>query len=704
MKVRIMKSKILLQLRYRFIYIAFSIVLIVLVLTNSGYAILVPFYMLFIIKKHRNLLPYIGLISVFYILCVISFNHNEIDNSGPFAVKVIKVTHIDDYYKLLGRIDNNVVNIYVSDAEEVLIGCTYNVTGILESSSGNTIPHTFNYKNYLLSQNIKYTLYAEEMIFVRKSISIYALSEKIENYIDTYLPKSKAFIKTFLIADKSDIDQNVIDGINYLGISHMFAVSGYHIGLLVLGVGWILKELKITKKYAELIMIVILLVYMVITSFAASVVRASLLYILLVANARFQWKLSVLDILSVIFIGLLLVRPYYFYNAGFVLSFFITIVLILSQKILHQRTKFQAVVLVSFIAFIASFPIVINMNYQINLLTLIFNIFIIYIMTVVILPLAYITFILPIFDSIYYVVMEMFTKVLDICVQFDMFIITGYISNIYEVMIIYIIIYFIFLQFERKKSILVPLIILLIVTIVILNSSKLDPRKQIVFLDVEGDSTLIKDSFDQCTIVIDTGEVDEYDTVVHYLQSKHIYKIDYLIVSHFHSDHYGEANDIYSNFKVSHIVTKDNVGNYQSQMISCGSLSFYIYEMSYTSDNENNNSIILSLFLEEDHYLFVGDSENERETEFIEKYHIDVDYLKVGHHGSITSTSQAFIDAINPEQAYIMVHRDNRNNHPDNRVIERLEENQISILRTDQLGSIEVTYLFGKASKKYYEP
>jgi len=260
------------------------------------------------------------------------------------------------------------------------------------------------------------------------------------------------------------------------------------------------------------------------------------------------------------------------------------------------------------------------------------------------------------------------------------------------------------LNLERKKSIINLFIFASLAVLFMLQVRLVDPKKQVVFLDVKGDSTFIKDSFDQCNILIDTGEVDEYNTVINYLHSRNIERIDYLIVSHYHSDHYGEVNDITKEFSVDTIITKETVDNYDSTFISCGTLSFFIYDLSYDDENENNNSIVLSLYVEDKHYLFVGDSEIEREEEFLNLYKIDVDYLKVGHHGSTTSTSQSFLDVIQPEGSFIMVHRDNRNNHPNSDVIERLIQNEIEIYRTDILGTIEVSYLFGNETKKYYSP
>ena len=119
---------------------------------------------------------------------------------------------------------------------------------------------------------------------------------------------------------------------------------------------------------------------------------------------------------------------------------------------------------------------------------------------------------------------------------------------------------------------------------------------------------------------------------------------------------------------------------------------------------ENDNSIILSLFISDKHYLFTGDIELVRELDFIEEVDIDIDYLKVPHHGSITSSSLELIEHITPEEVFITVSRINTHKHPSEEVINRYEQLGITVYRTDLDGTIIVRYLFGKEYKKVHRP
>lgn len=260
------------------------------------------------------------------------------------------------------------------------------------------------------------------------------------------------------------------------------------------------------------------------------------------------------------------------------------------------------------------------------------------------------------------------------------------------------------ISLENKSNYRKRFLYIIILLIIVYISPNLNPVKSVSFIDIYGDSTLITDSYNKCNILIDTGEYDEYNSVIHYLKAKNIKRLDYLIISHFHSDHYGEASDIIQDFIVNTVISKDNVANYEDKLLYCGSISIYIYPFTYKEENENNNSIIMSLFINDKHYLFTGDIELSREVSFKKKYDFEIDYLKVPHHGSITSSNEEFIESLNPKEAFIIVSIKNLHGHPHDQVIKRYKEMGIPVYRTDLNGTIEVYYIFGKEYKRIHSP
>ena len=639
-----------------------------------------------------------------YCISMYQCNDIEIKVAAQYDVVVTKVNQKEDCTNFIGRIDGELVNVYLSDRTEIKPGDLYTIKGELSKPLRQTVPGNFSYKNYLLSKGIKYQLFAEEYTYINSSFHIGIFRYNISNYIDHNMPLSKSYIKTFILADKSDFDQSTIDNVNKLGISHLFAVSGLHVGLLVLTLKKIFEIVKVNKLKSEIIISVILVVYVIVTSFSPSVVRAGTMFVAIVMNDRLKLKLSNLDLLSLIFIISLILNPYFYMNPGFVLSFAVTFSLLLSYNIFSKYSQLELLFMVGYVSFIFTLPIVLNMNYQINLLTLFFNVLFILYMSYIILPLSYVCFVIPMFDTLLYRLITLYNSLINTMSQINLTIINGAFVNDVYIIVFYIFVISYFCNFNnvvQKKRIFAMLFLFTLFT---MNSQHFNPVKSVSFLDVHGDATLILDRFDRCNILVDTGETDDFDSVINYIRSKNVKRLDYLIVSHFHSDHYGEMEDISNEFNVVNTITSDNIEMYHGSDISCGSISFHLYKMSTLNQNENNNSLIMSLIIDEKHYLFTGDSELKREIEFKEKYNLEVDYLKVPHHGSSTSSSDVFLNSIQPKEAYVMVHRNNKFNHPDYFVVKRYNQHNITLYRTDILGTIEVQYIFGRERKKYNMP
>ncbi len=698
-----MKFENLLQLKYKGIYVVISFVLLFLVINNWWYIIIAPFYLFYLFNNHKNILKIICVILLVYVVRMVQFDLNIIGPNSEYNVNVIKDIKIDDYTSFSGRYKSQLVKVSINETMTIKPGDKLICSGEIKEPINNTTPHLFNYKNYLKSQNIKTLLYLTDCKTIGGSWNINIISYKINNYIDNHFKYSNNYIKTFILADKSGFDDNLINRINTIGISHLFAVSGLHISLIVLSIMIVLKNMKIKDSNIEYIITFFLVIYMIITSFTPSVVRASLMFIFLIVNKRLKFGLSSIDVLSFIFIILVIINPYYYYDAGFLLSFLVTFVILLSSNILNTNSKLKQLFLLSTISFFITIPIILNLNYQINFLSLFFNIFFLFYVTYIILPLGYITFLIPILDKFYYFFISIFEMFLKITSSIDFFIIHMYFSNVLSIIIYYIIIFYGLYSYEYNKSFKKTFLFIALLLILVWGAPYYNMVQKVTFLDVYGDSTIIIDRADKCNIIIDTGEVDDYDTLVNYLKTNNIKRIDYLIITHYHSDHYGEANDVIKNFNVKELVNRQNIDKYNG-MIKCGNISFYIYPNKTSYSNENNRSIILSLFISDKHYLFTGDIESPRETAFIHNYNIDVDYLKVPHHGSITSSSIPFIEDISPKEVFIIVSRRNRNNHPSSIVVSRYEKMGIKIYRTDLDGTIIVRYIFGKEFKKVHVP
>jgi len=696
-----MRLENLLQLRYRLVYLVISLVLYLLCINNIFYVIIVPFYGYYLWKNQRKLLKFILIILFLYIFRVFLFENKQINSNSEYEVEVVKNLLVSDYTTFTGKYENQAVKIYINEVIQLKPGNIIICNGELENPINNTAPNLFNYKNYLKSQNIKYILNLRNCKITDEKFNINILSYHVNLYIDENIEYSREYIKTFILADKTLFDDSIISKINKIGISHLFAVSGLHISLIVISLNMIFKKMKIRDFYIEIIICCFLSFYLLITSFAPSITRASLFFVFLLINKKVKLNLSSIDILSIIFILLILINPYYYFDVGFVLSFLVTFTILLCRNILRSRSKIEQLFLLSFFAFFVTLPIILNLNYQINILSLLFNVIFLFYVTYIILPLSYATFILPLLGKVNLQFTLLFEVFLNFTSKFEFMIIRLYFSHPIMIVIYYVILFFIFHSIDKKESFMKLLSILIFFILLIIFIPNVNFMQKVVFLDVNGDSTIIIDRFDQCNIIIDTGEEDKYDTLVNYLKTQNIKRIDYLIISHNHSDHYGEVSDVLNEFDVIQLVNRDSK-QYFGKEINCGNIAFFLYSNETVHSNENENSIIMSLFISGKHYLFTGDIEEYRETQF--NYNLDIDYLKVPHHGSITSSSIDFIKSLSPEEVFILVSRNNTHNHPSDIIINRYNDLGIKVHRTDLDGSIIISYVFGKEFKKTYAP
>ena len=245
----------------------------------------------------------------------------------------------------------------------------------------------------------------------------------------------------------------------------------------------------------------------------------------------------------------------------------------------------------------------------------------------------------------------------------------------------------------------------------------LDNNLKVVMFSVgEADTHLIRFPYNKTNILIDTGESQTKITseIIPSLKSIGIKKIDYLIITHGDKDHLGGASSLINNFKVKKVIL--NCGTYNEleetliKELKQKQIKYYncIKELNINNqkiyflntkeyDNENNNSSVIYFTYNHIKFLFMGDAEKEKELDIIDKYNIkDVTFLKVGHHGSDTSSNKDFITIINPKYSLISVGKNNRYNHPKETVLNTLKKSQI--YRTDIHGSVEITI-----NKKNYQ-
>ena len=451
---------------------------------------------------------------------------------------------------------------------------------------------------------------------------------------------------------------------------------------------------------------------MFLTSFPMSVLRSCIFTILLTINKRFYFFIKTQNLLYLTLAIILFINPLYIFNLGLQLSFSISLSLILMGEYINSFKKnIGKSFCISFISFVVSFPIVINNFYEVNFLSIFYNLFFVPFITILILPLTLISFIFPFLDNILHLFIFILENLTLFLSKINVLKITFCKVNFVIFCLYYVLIILCLFNLKRGKK---RIIFVLAMVIIVHSSINFVNNNYIMFMDVnQGDSTLIV--VNKKTTLIDTGGLlqlnkDKYDynitnnRTIPYLKSKGIKKIDNLILTHGDYDHMGEAINIVNNFKVEKVIF--NCGKFNDlekeliKVLNKRKIKYYscINELNIDNnklyflqtkeyDNENDNSNVIYTKINGYKFMFMGDAGVDKEKDILENYNIsNIDVLKVGHHGSKTSSSKKFIDEANPKYGVISVGKNNKYGHPNKEILNTLSNSKI--YRTDEDGSI----------------
>ena len=607
--------------------------------------------------------------------------------------------------------------------ENIGIGKTITVNGTLNEPINNTIPNTFNYKKYLYNNKIYYLFDAHSYNIQNDN----NLLDRAKDYLikRAYNSKNSEYLLVLVLGDKALISSDEYNTYQNNGTSHLLAVSGSHITVILLVLSFFLKKLKEVPKL--IIISLILLFFAFVTNNASAVNRAIYFFIINRINKLGNLKLSNIQVLFITAFILLLLDPFTIYDLGFIYSFCISLGIVYYSDKLNGNLLI-ATLKVSIIAFLFSLPISSYINYEVNLSSILINLIFVPWISYIVFPISIITFIFPIFNPILSILLSI-TNVLNNIGEFISIFI-----NVPKMPLVVAIILFILLLLAKnnKKYLYVILIILgLIKLSPLINSSY-----EVYFLDInQGDSAIIITPHKRDVVMIDTGgkityEVEDWkkgnktynlsDNTIKFLKSKGITTIDYLITTHGDYDHLGEVQNIVNKLNVKNVIfNNDSYNTLELELIDvlndknikyCQNIKTLnitnntIYFLNdYLYDNENDNSNVLYLSIYGNKFLFTGDAGEKAEEDLINKYNLEnITVLKVGHHGSKTSSSKNFIDYVNPLISVISVGRNNRYNHPSTDVLANLS-NRI-IYRTDIDGTIKFNIKKNKFDIKTYEP
>lgn len=613
--------------------------------------------------------------------------------------------------------DNIIGKYYVDNNEKVKefkdnysFGDKIYIEGEISVPNNNTIPNNFNYKDYLYHKYIYYIIKIDKIKMISKNDNIFL---NIKNSIYKRIDKIKYnnYLYAFILGKSYYIDSEVLNNYKINGITHLFALSGLHVSMFSSIILFILKKIKLSEKLSYFITSLFLIFFAFIASFTPSIIRSVLFFILSSINNVYYLYIKPKYLLYIVFSILIFINPFYIYDTGFILSFCISFFILLFNEKNKINNNLLSILVISILSTLSSLPIIINMSYEINILGFINNLFFIPYVTYIVFPLSIIVVFISKLSFILnflIIIMEYVSKVS---------------SNIFNIKLIFpkmslflIIIYYVLLILIVKKINLKKIFIIYLSFLYF--RCDFDKNNYVYFIDVgQGDSALIVTKNNK-SILIDTGGKvgSNYSlmksNVIPFFKSIGIRKLDYLFITHGDYDHAGYGIDLVNNFNVKNRFTnkgkynslekKLNIKSFNNSYIKIDNVEIYSLN-SKLYNNENSDSLVLLVIIDNYKLLFMGDASINTEKDIMNNYDIgDVFILKVGHHGSKTSSSEEFINSVNPKYSIISVSKNNKFGHPNKEVLDTLNDSKI--YRTDQDGSIMFKIKKDKLRIETYSP
>ncbi len=610
--------------------------------------------------------------------------------------------------------------------------------------------------------------------------SIISFKEYIKSNLRANLSEDEANLCIgLIIGDRTNLDENIEEDFKTSNLTHMLAVSGSHFVYIVLALTYINKLFK-RKKLGQIFILIIILFFMNLAGNTGSVVRSGIMALLSILASMFYRKADLWTNMAIAILIQIVINPYIIFDIGVQLSYGGVIGIVLFNESINniieyitskintklnrykignkeesinnkrlyikdnQKNSNQIIInLIKYIkesvsvtisANIIIIPIMmlnfntISLSFVIsNLLAgAILGIIIIYAFILVFLSIILKSFISPLF-----ILLNSLLKILifiaHICSMLPFSKIYVVTPNLFLIIIFYILIYLLSRKKYSKKILIIVILLVIIFNFIFPIFTSKRSNLEINFIDVgQGDSTLIR--VNNKSILIDGGgssygetfDVGEM-TLFPYLLDRGINELDYVIISHFDSDHCQGLNFIMENMKVENAIIS-NLGQESDEydtfinlakkqrtnlilvklgdVIKIGNATINILfpENNLITDNKKNNNAIVFKFIWKDFsMLFTGDIEEKAESRILNIYSnnlstLQATILKVAHHGSKTSTTKKFIEAVKPKIALIGVGEDNNFGHPNNGVIERLIGIGCKIYRTDKNGEITIKY------------
>ena len=498
-----------------------------------------------------------------------------------------------------------------------------------------------------------------------------------------------------------------------LGIIHLFALSGMQVGFFVALFRFIILRLGLRRDYVDILQIPFSLVYAGLTGFSVSVIRS------LIQSAFANLGIKKLDNLAFTLMTLFILMPNFLLTTGGILSF--TYAFILSFIDFDELSHYQKILTECFAISLGSLPVLLYFFSVFQPLSLLLTaIFSLAFDTLILLVLTFVFLLSPLVKI---TALNPFFVFLETIIKFSKSLIgTPLVFGRPSLGILLLLLLIIGLLYDCYRHKKVAIFLFSIIALLFFQI-KHPLENEVTVVDIgQGDSILVRDVKGQ-TLLIDVGGKVRFSekkswqkrladsnaerTLIPYLKSRGIGKIDQLVLTHTDTDHMGDMLEVAKELKIGQVLVSPGSLTKPDFVVKLRQMKTPVHAVSAgdnlpimgshlqvlypnaVGDGGNNDSVVLYGNLLGKNFLFTGDLEEEGEEQMMATYpNLPVDVLKAGHHGSKGSSSPEFLDHISPQMALISAGQNNRYKHPHQETLDRFQNQNMTIYRTDQQGAI----------------
>ena len=631
--------------------------------------------------------------------------------------------------------------------------------GRLTAPPDSRNPGEFDYQKHLAAQEI----FCMMNVFSGSSIAmvnrgegnwlareiVYPVRKYFVRMVDAAIPYEQGtLLKGLLVGASGEIDYELRQAFANVGVVHVLAVSGLHVGFVLLGLMFVLQLLNIPDPYKSIIILFGLYFYAHLTGFHAPVVRASIMAGILVLGRVFKRKAQPLNSISLAGFVILALNPLELFQVGFQLSFCaVTGIILIYEKLYglfkssffsweETGNRFQSNLLILFFvslaAQLATLPLTIYYFGRIPILSLLANVVVVPFVGIIV-GLGFIA----ILSGLLWFPMGIgfattngvLLKVLITIVQAGSSSPFSHVevsrpSAIFMLVYFSALLLFIFWQHIKSRKALIMVIIFLLNTAVYTNLQAKSNLK-LLFFDVgQGDSALVTFPNGK-NMLIDAGDQTEHidygeRVILPFLKRNGIDRIDNILITHNHSDHVGGVAVLLEKLNVGRVLksTFQDTSYFETLVDSVAKMNDIPVKRLMQGDtllidknvlilvlhpsrrflkafngtiNLNNTSVVIKMHYGTTSFLFTGDAEVEAE-EAMSHFGplLQSDVLKVGHHGSATSSSETFRHLVNASTGIVSVKKYNRFGLPSEATIAAYKKDGVSVYRIDETGAIQL--------------